>query len=192
MTPLPDPIAVAARVSAVLDTIGAQYSIGGSLASSFSGEARATMDIDMVVSMDETQIASLVEALQDDFYIDSNALLRAVRQRSTTNLIEPRTNLKVDLFIAGGTVLDVELLRRRVLVSPGENRPERLWIHSPEDILLQKLRWFRRGGEQSDRQWRDVISIIRVQGKRLDRSYLESGAEQLGVGDLLTRALASA
>lgn len=62
-------------------------------------------------------------------------------------------------------------------------------MHPPEDILLQKLRWFRLGGETSDRQWRDVVGIVRVQGPSLDRRYLRDQAPALGVADLLDRAL---
>ena len=67
--------------------------------------------------------------------------------------------------------------------------PSPVFVHTPEDILLQKLRWFRMGGEVSDRQWRDVRGIVRVQGDRLDGAYLHRGATTLGVADLLTRAL---
>lgn len=191
MTSSVDPIAVAARVAQALDTLGIAYSIGGSLASSFSGEPRSTLDIDMVVALDESQVELFVQALQDDFYVDRLALSRAVRNRSTTNLIHFSSNIKVDLFVAGGTELDDDLLRRRVRVMPGAGRPERLWVHSAEDILLQKLRWYRRGGERSDRQWGDVLGLVRVQGARLDREYLRSGAARLGVSDLLERALES-
>jgi hypothetical protein len=64
-------------------------------------------------------------------------------------------------------------------------------VHPPEDILLQKLRWYRLGGGVSDRQWRDITAIVRVQGNRLDRDYLAEGAGILGVSDLLERALAA-
>ena len=109
---------------------------------------------------------------------------RAVIERGTTNLIHQLTSIKVDLFIAGGTALDEELLLRRVRLSSQD-----LWVHSPEDILLQKLRWFRRGGGVSDRQWRDVLGIVRVQGQRLDHDYLTAGALRLQVSDLLERVL---
>lgn len=183
-----DPLAVAARVAAVLDVLGLRYSIGGSLASSFSGEPRSTLDIDMVVAFDESHVAALASALDDEFYVDAGALARAARNRSSANVIHSASSVKVDLFVAGGTVLDDELLARRVAVSTGD-RSQQLWFHSAEDILLQKLRWFRRGGETSDRQWRDVLGLVRVQAERLDRSYLEAGATRLGVADLLARAL---
>jgi hypothetical protein len=107
------------------------------------------------------------------------------------NLINVATSVKVDLFVAGGTPLDDDLLRRRVHVTVGDP-PRRLYVHSAEDALLQKLRWFRLGGEVSDRQWRDVLGILRVQAGRLDRGYLRQGAGQLGVTDLLERAVEDA
>lgn len=64
-----------------------------------------------------------------------------------------------------------------------------IYVYTPEDILLQKLRWFRLGGGVSDRQWRDVRGIVAVQGNRLDRAYLRRSAIVIGVEDLLERAL---
>jgi hypothetical protein len=91
------------------------------------------------------------------------------------------------LFVAGGTPIDaLQLSRRREVDLDGR----RIFVHPPEDILLQKLRWFKAGGAVSDRQWRDVLGIIRVQAGRLDREYLEEQAEVLGVSDVLAQALA--
>jgi len=70
------------------------------------------------------------------------------------------------------------------------SEPDRyIYTYTPEDILLQKLRWFRLGNEVSERQWRDVLGIVRTQGKKLDDSWLLRGAQTLGVQDLLERAL---
>jgi len=187
-----DPLKVAGLVAAALDSLGIAYSIGGSLAGSFAGEPRATLDIDMVIDLDDAGVSALVRALESEFYIDEQALRRAVRERSSANAIHQPTSVKVDFFVAGGTPLDLDLLRRRIPVTVVEGDTQRLWVHSPEDILLQKLRWFRRGSGASDRQWRDVLGIVRTQGARLDRQYLKTGSARLGVTDLLERVLGEA
>jgi hypothetical protein len=187
VTPAIDPIAIALSVTQVLDALGIRHTIGGSIASSLAGEPRSTVDIDIVVALEDSHVAGLVSALTADFYIDDESLRRAVRDRTTANIIHQATQLKVDLFVAGGTPLDDQQLQRRQEVSVGPGRT--LHVHPPEDILLQKLRWYRKGGEISDRQWRDILGIVRVQGGRLDQDYLVRNAPALGVADLLTRAL---
>ena len=190
MTVPVDPIAVAVSVARVLDSLGIVHTIGGSIASSIAGEPRSTVDIDIVAALRESDVAALLSALSADFYVNDAALRRAVRERSSANLIHQATQLKVDIFVAGGTPLDEQQLHRRraVEIAPGRT----LHVHPPEDILLQKLRWYRKGGEASERQWRDILGIIRVQAQRLDRDYLSVNAPVLGVADLLARALGEA
>ena len=60
-----------------------------------------------------------------------------------------------------------------------------------EDIILSKLEWYRLGGEVSDRQWNDVLGILKIQEGRLDHSYLQHMAVGIGVTDLLEAALGS-
>lgn len=189
MTP-GDAIAVAVRVSEILDRLGVRYTIGGSIAASIAGEPRATIDIDIVVALQRADVEPLLEAIRSEFYVAEAALRRAVDSLGTANLIHHDTNIKVDLFIAGGTPLDDQQLarRQRVEVKPGQI----LYVHPPEDILLQKLRWYLRGGEVSERQWRDIIGIIRTQGDQLDRAYLSANAPVIEVEALLSRALRDA
>jgi len=186
--PSADPIDVALRVTDALDALGVASTVGGSIASSFAGEPRSTLDIDVIAAIDEGRIDALVAALSAEFYIDAESLRRAIRAKGSTNLIHQATQFKVDLFIAGGTPLDAQQLARRQPVQIGSRT---LFVHPPEDILLQKLRWYRAGGEVSDRQWRDVLAIIRTQGTHLDRQYLSANAPLIGVEDLLIKALAS-
>jgi len=74
-----------------------------------------------------------------------DALRRAVRDTSSASLIHQASQVKVDLFVAGGTPLDDQQLNRRQPVDVGAGQI--LYLHPPEDILLQKLRWYRKGGE---------------------------------------------
>jgi hypothetical protein len=182
-----DPLAVAVAVVRVLDSLGIPNTIGGSIAASFAGEPRSTIDIDIVAAIEESHVPALVAAFTPDFYCDEMALRRAVRDHTATNMIHHASMLKVDVFIAGGTPLDAQQLDRRRVINVGPNAT--IGVHPPEDILLQKLRWYRLGGDVSDRQWRDVLGIIRVQGPRLDVSYLRRYAPVLDVPDLVERAL---
>lgn len=182
-----DPLTVAWTVSQALAGIGIVHTVGGSLAASFAGEPRSTIDIDIVAALEDFHVDRLVAVLAPEYYVDEESLRRAIRERSSTNLIHHRSQLKVDLFVAGGTALDAQQLARRLSVDVGEGRM--LPVHPPEDILLQKLRWYQMGAGTSDRQWRDIQGIVRVQGARLDRRYLRDHAPAFGVEALLARAL---
>ena len=177
-------------VTGALEISGVPYTIGGSLASSFSGEPRFTQDVDILVDLQQQQVEPLMTALGSAFYVDSDALRRAARERSTVNVIHIPTNIKVDLFVAGGSTLDEGQLRRRVRRQLAADPDAFAYFHSHEDILLQKLLWYRMGGEVSDRQWRDAQAIVLKQGDRLDQAYLRSTAAESGLLHLLDRILA--
>jgi hypothetical protein len=185
---LADPIQIALKVADALESCGLRYLVGGSLASSLSGEPRSTLDVDLVVAISEDGIGPFLDKLGDEFYADPDSLRRAIRDRSSANLIHYGSSIKVDLFIAGGSVLDEQQMNRRQRIQVATEPDRYLYFYTPEDILLQKLSWYRAGNEVSDRQWRDILGIILVQSK-LDETYLHDGAKKLGVIDLLDRAM---
>jgi len=183
-----DPIQVALAVAEALEACGLRYLVGGSLASSLSGEPRSTLNVDLVVSISENDVQPFVDRLGDGFYVEPDSLRRAIRDRSSTNIIHYGTSMKVDLFIVGGSVLDEQQMNRRQSVQVATDPDRHLYFYTPEDILLHKLSWYRAGNEVSDRQWRDILGIVLVQSG-LDDAYLRDGAQRLGVVDLLDRAM---
>jgi hypothetical protein len=187
----PEALGVTRQVTAILDALGVPYVIGGSLAGIAHGLVRSTLDVDMVIDLRPEHIPPLTRALQDAFYVPDEAVLQeAIAQRRSFNLIHLDTMFKVDVFLPGGPFGQQQLLRRTAerLDSKSDSR---LWVLSPEDVILAKLDWFRQGGEVSERQWRDVVGVMKAQ-PALDEAYLRQWAGVLGVGDLLGRALAEA
>ena len=193
MTPeLPETLRVALQVTAVFDELGIAYHLDGSFASSIHGVPRQTQDVDMVVAMTAETAVALASRLAGVFHADSESARRAVHEHGSFNLIHRDSGIKVDLFIRGDAPFDHEEFRRHRSELVQRDPERRVFVKTAEDILLRKLQWYRLGGEVSDRQWSDILGIVRVQGERLDREHLRRWAEELRTTDLLDRALGSA
>jgi hypothetical protein len=194
----PDPIAVAVAFSATLERLGIRYLIGGSLASSVHGEPRSTNDIDVVAEILPAHVTSFLAAVDGEYYVSEEAVHAALTSAArrvpgdSFNLIHLSGAIKVDIFVAGTDPFNAERLRQRERVRVSESPEAYLFVDTAEHSLLRKLEWYRRGGEVSDRQWRDVLAIVRVQGERLDRTRLTMWADALRVADLLGRVLSEA
>lgn len=186
--PLPEPIAVTLIVVEALEKLNVPYFIGGSLASAVQGVSRATMDADLIAELNEGHILPFTRSLGDAFYFDTETIRAAVHQHGTFNLIHFKTMFKVDIFVSKGRPFDKAQLSRRTRHNLIAGSDASAYLASPEDTILAKLDWYRKGGEVSDRQWQDIIGILRVQRGRLDDAYLRYWASQLDVMDLLTRA----
>jgi hypothetical protein len=180
------------EITGILDRLGIPYAIGGSVAAGLHGIARSTFDIDILVDLQGDAAVRLADALRGAFYVPEQSMRDAIAARSCFNVIHLGLSMKVDLFVAGGSPLDQPELRRRVRVAPFDGATDRIAFASAEDMVVRKLDWFRRGGSRSERQWNDVLGILRVQAGRLDLDQLRQSASLLAVTDLLDRALAEA
>jgi hypothetical protein len=183
------PLDITLRMVEILDELDIPYVLGGSLASSLVGEPRATADVDMAIALDPDGVQALVRALEPEFYVSEDAAREAVRRNASFNVVHLESVQKVDLFVLGAGPLDRRQLAGRVRVRVRDDPPQDLWIGSVADQILRKLDWYRAGGGVSDRQWGDVLGILSVQRGRIDLDALKAAAAELGLGDLLARAV---
>lgn len=170
---------------------GIAYHIGGSVASSALGAFRTTMDVDLVADIRVEHAEVLAESLQPGFYIEAEDILQAIAQRSSFNIIHIGTGYMIDVFVLRTATYDREAFLRADLLPLDDAEDARVFfIASPEDTILNKLRWFRMGGETSERRWLDVQGVLKVQAEALDLAYMRKWAPEIGVADLLERAIA--
>lgn len=183
-----DPLELTAEVAQLLERLSIRYAVGGSIASSLVGEPRATVDIDMAVNLDSLELDRLLDAVDGDFYVPLAAAQAALEDHGSFNIIQQDGMLKIDFFVLGQGPLDTRQISRRVAYELPTEPPASVWVTSAEDQVLRKLDWYRQGGASSDRQWRDVCAILRINSTDLDHDYLDKTALLVGLTDLLASA----
>ena len=171
-----------------LDRLGIPYMIVGSFASSAYGLVRSTQDADLIIDLRPEQAIPLVESFTEEFYVDAGQVEQAIRGRRSFNVIHLETFFKIDLFVLPDAAFARQEFARRLRCPVSTLEGGEVSIATPEDVLLSKLRWYRDGGEVSELQWRDVIAILKAQGRRLDFPYLQAWAAEVGISDLLHQA----
>ena len=124
-------------------------------------------------------------------YVDEQMIRDAIERRSSFNVIHLETMFKADVFVFRNE-LGREAMARRERYQLSDESASSIFLASAEDIILSKLQWFRLGKGTSERQWLDVLGVLQVQGNRLDFSYLQRMAGQMGVADLLRQAIEDA
>ena len=176
-----------------LEKFSIPYYIGGSIASSIYGMARATLDIDIVAAVKLHHISLLRQELEKSYYIDEDMIKEAIQNSSSFNLIHLETAIKIDVFILKDNPYHQNVLERKIKDTlEDEDTKTEFYFASPEDIIISKLQWYVLGGKVSERQWLDVIGVIKVQGESLDKNYLQVWSKKLGIFELLKKAFQDA
>lgn len=170
------------RITEKLSSAGIPFMLVGSLAATYHGHPRATMDVDLVVDADEETLCRFARSLGPGYYVSEEAVRQAVRFRSVFNIIDETSGYKADLIVRKDRAFSrTEFERRGRVRLLGHD----LDIASAEDVILAKLEWSKSG--ESERQWNDALQVARTQRDRLDLAYLEKWADELGVSELWGR-----
>ena len=180
-------------VAAVFDELSVEYRIGGSIASSALGVPRSTIDVDLVADLRLEHVDALVRTLEATYYIDGHMIRDAIVHRDSFNLIHLATMMKVDVFVLKRRPFEESAFGRVVFERLGAEPDARVFpLTTAEDIVVHKLVWFRLGGGASNRQWEDLLGVLKLRGSTLDMEYVTRWAVDQGVADLLERAKADA
>ncbi|MFI5386853.1 MAG: hypothetical protein ACHQ50_12130 [Fimbriimonadales bacterium] len=176
-----------------LEKLRCEYLVGGSLATSAFGHPRQTNDIDIVLDLPGARIDDAVAIFGAKFMVSELEIQDAVLSRqpySSFQLLHLDCFLKVDVFIKQQDHFqESSFQRRRRIRFIGDVEA---WFCTPEDSVLQKIRWYELGNRSSDRQWNDLVQVIEVQGEAFNRVYFREWADKLEIRELAEEALAEA
>lgn len=163
------------EVARVLDNLNIVYAVTGGYAVSIWGKPRSTLDIDVIIELLEPKIHNLAKALKTISamsYVDEDMVVRAFERKGEFNFIHIESGIKVDFWISSGDEFSKLQLKRRV---PKMIAGRTIYFLSPEDLILNKLKWHKMSG--SELQLRDIEVILKFQ-KKLDWKYLRKWAKQ--------------
>jgi hypothetical protein len=149
---------VIALVAGHLDALQIPYYVGGGIACINYGEPRLTNDADLIIRIKSSHIPLFVKSIESDFVVSIDAVQDAFFRKHAFNIIHIQTAFKIDFYpVAEDDAPSNAAFTRRQLVDIGTAK---IWMASAEDVILAKLQWFRKDGEISEKQWRDVLGVV--------------------------------
>ncbi|MEN8127932.1 MAG: hypothetical protein ABFR90_09040 [Planctomycetota bacterium] len=176
----------------VLEKLKISYAIGGSVASSVYGQVRFTQDADISVTAFADQIDKFCESVESIFYVSKEAVQQVHQNALSFNVIHLDSVFKIDVFVVSDDPFKKQILMRRKKIALEEDSDRRYDFVSPEDIILLKLQWYLESGSASEKQWNDVLGVLKNQRDRLEMDYMRDWAARLSVLELLDKAIQQA
>lgn len=176
-------------VAEFLDAHNRNYAVVGSVAGISHGYGRTTIDVDVLAHISADLANGFEKQFGGDYYVDAGSIRDAVKWKRSFNLYHFETGIKIDIFVSKDRPFDKQVLGRRELEHMDDDETPAFYVQSAEDLILSKMQWYREANEVSDRQWNDILAVIKLQTFNLDLDYLQEWAPQLGIADLLDKAL---
>ena len=164
------------RVAEALEACGIPFLLSGSFASNYYGIPRSTRDADFVLQAEHGVGPEFVKQLGEDFHLDGQLTFETNTGTLRQVLRHRGKAFKVELFLLSQDAHDQSRFQRRRTVQLHDRR---IWLPSPEDVVVTKLRWAR--GKDKD----DVRDVMAVQRDKLDWAYIEQWCRQHGTLALL-------
>ncbi len=177
------------KVIRALDEAGCPYMLTGSFASSMQGEPRLSHDIDLVVDLSPHALPGLLKVFPSpEFYLEEQSIREAIRTRTMFSLLQMSEGDKVDFWILTAEPFDIARFARR---QHEDVLGMKVFVSSPEDTILAKLRWAQLSGG-SEKQFHDALSVYEVQFGTLDTQYISRWVASLALQDYWERLLREA
>lgn len=169
------------KITETFDAADIPHFITGSVASMYFGEPRLTIDVDVVADIREVHIPFLLNAFpKGDYYISEIAIREAIRNFSQFNILDENTALKADVIIPALTEFNKQRFQRssRQKLAPDVE----VNISTAEDVVLMKMKYYQEG--ESEKHINDIVNVLKICGEDIDREYIRSWSEKLGIGDV--------
>ncbi len=177
------------RVLRALDESECPYMLTGSFASSMQGEPRLSHDIDLVVDFKSRAVPAFMKHFPPpEFHLDEQSIRQAIAAGTMFSLLRVSEGDRVDFWMLTDDPFDISRFSRR---QSEDALGIKLFISSPEDTILVKLRWAKISGG-SEKQFHDALRVYEVQYGGLDLEYLKRWVHTLGVERLWARLLREA
>ena len=168
------------QVIDILEKLNIPYMIGGSVAAIAYGEARLTLDMDVVVDMNEDQARQFAGSFGQEYYINLDSILDAIKNHGHFNIIQSEKGVKVDFYLLKDEAFDQEEFSRKRKEAFDEQK--QAVFASPEDVILKKLEWYKMG--ESQKHLDDIKGILKLSSSKLDLLYIDKWAVKIGVQDI--------